>query len=150
MNIFKDTGYLVTSAVDGYNVCIFAYGQASEGIRLILENGQVYFVESTLLYSRAPFNILSQARQGAVSIGKLSQGRGWVSFGATRPAPIIHSFVVMPWRSGLFVVSTPTPPCPFLFNWVADDPHPTSPHLASSLSLQATASRLLTAPFRDE
>lgn len=29
VNIFKDTGYLVTSAVDGYNVCIFAYGQVS-------------------------------------------------------------------------------------------------------------------------
>lgn len=27
VNIFKDTGYLVTSTVDGYNVCIFAYGQ---------------------------------------------------------------------------------------------------------------------------
>ncbi len=27
INIFKDTGYLVTSTVDGYNVCIFAYGQ---------------------------------------------------------------------------------------------------------------------------
>lgn len=30
VNIFRDTGYLVTSAVDGYNVCIFAYGQASK------------------------------------------------------------------------------------------------------------------------
>ncbi|KAG5183712.1 kinesin motor protein-like protein [Tribonema minus] len=29
--IFKDTGYLVTSAVDGYNVCIFAYGQTGSG-----------------------------------------------------------------------------------------------------------------------
>ncbi|CAM9267757.1 unnamed protein product, partial [Choristocarpus tenellus] len=31
VNIFKDTGYLVTSAVDGYNVCIFAYGQTGSG-----------------------------------------------------------------------------------------------------------------------
>jgi hypothetical protein len=31
VDIFKDTGYLVTSAVDGYNVCVFAYGQTGSG-----------------------------------------------------------------------------------------------------------------------
>ncbi|CAM9186530.1 unnamed protein product [Ascophyllum nodosum] len=31
LSIFRDTGYLVTSAVDGYNVCIFAYGQTGSG-----------------------------------------------------------------------------------------------------------------------
>ncbi|XP_008782799.2 kinesin-like protein KIN-14I isoform X1 [Phoenix dactylifera] len=30
-DIFEDTKYLVQSAVDGYNVCIFAYGQTSSG-----------------------------------------------------------------------------------------------------------------------
>lgn len=43
VNIFKDTGYLVTSAVDGYNVCIFAYGQVKEGA---VENAD----EAALLY----------------------------------------------------------------------------------------------------
>jgi len=36
LNIFKDTGYLVTSAVDGYNVCIFAYGQVNAPATLVL------------------------------------------------------------------------------------------------------------------
>lgn len=34
INIFKDTGYLVTSTVDGYNVCIFAYGQVCANLAL--------------------------------------------------------------------------------------------------------------------
>ncbi len=30
-DIYTDTGFLVQSAVDGYNVCIFAYGQTGSG-----------------------------------------------------------------------------------------------------------------------
>jgi hypothetical protein len=29
--VYSDAGYLVQSAVDGYNVCIFAYGQTGSG-----------------------------------------------------------------------------------------------------------------------
>jgi hypothetical protein len=29
--VFKDTKHLMTSVVDGYNVCIFAYGQTGAG-----------------------------------------------------------------------------------------------------------------------
>jgi hypothetical protein len=30
-DVFKDTKHLVMSVVDGYNVCIFAYGQTGAG-----------------------------------------------------------------------------------------------------------------------
>jgi hypothetical protein len=30
-DVFKDTKHLIMSVVDGYNVCIFAYGQTGAG-----------------------------------------------------------------------------------------------------------------------
>jgi hypothetical protein len=30
-DIFRDTKHLITSVIDGYNVCIFAYGQTGAG-----------------------------------------------------------------------------------------------------------------------
>lgn len=31
VDVFKDTKHLMMSVVDGYNVCIFAYGQTGAG-----------------------------------------------------------------------------------------------------------------------
>ena len=30
-DVFRDTKHLMTSVIDGYNVCIFAYGQTGAG-----------------------------------------------------------------------------------------------------------------------
>ena len=45
-DVFTDTKHLITSVVDGYNVCIFAYGQTGAGE---LVDGQCFFSFDTLV-----------------------------------------------------------------------------------------------------
>ncbi len=50
-DIFKDTKHLIMSVIDGYNVCIFAYGQTGAGkdkaFKVFLHYVRLYQVNPT-------------------------------------------------------------------------------------------------------
>lgn len=45
VDVFKDTKHLIMSVIDGYNVCIFAYGQTGAGNSITASTLLVYWFE---------------------------------------------------------------------------------------------------------